>query len=261
MPGPSDTPDPDDPDPDDPGTGDPGTDDPGTDDADVTPAPSTAEGPYERLGVLAHQSVGITPRLRHLELFTLDGLLTVLWHGPPDADRVVLALGGAMGGLLGPADGLFHDLGEQFADDDIATLRISYRRPNDFGRCVHDALAIAAVAARQGARRFVTMGHSFGGAVAVQAGMAIGEFTAGVVTLATQSAGCEDAAGLDGTPLLLFHGDADQILPSFASEVVHQLAGGSGELCILPGADHLLTSAGDELRQRLGSWIPARLEA
>lgn len=190
----------------------------------------------------------------------MQGLLTVLWHGPPDADRAVIAVGGAMGGLLGPADGLYHDLGTGFADAAIATLRVSYRRPNDFATCVHDALAVADIAARQGAERFVTMGHSFGGAVAVQLGMAMGaDYTGGVVTLATQSAGCEDAEGLADIPLLLFHGDRDEILPAFASEVVHELAGGHGELVILPGAGHLLVEAGDVLRDRLRRWIPERL--
>ena len=153
------------------------------------------------------------------------------------------------------------DARARFADEGIATLRVSYRAPNDLGRCVHDALAAADVAARQGARRFVTIGHSFGGAVAVQLGMAMGDFTAGVVTLATQSAGCEDAEGLADTPMLLFHGAQDEILPPFASEVVHQLAGGHGELVVLPGEGHLLSGAGDILRERLGTWVPERLRA
>jgi pimeloyl-ACP methyl ester carboxylesterase len=216
-------------------------------------------GPYERLGVLARQQVEVAGDLRHLELFTMQGLLTVLWHGPVDADRAVIMLGGAMGGLLGPADGLYHDLGQSFAQQGIATFRVSYRTPNDFGRCVHDALAVTDIAARQGARRFVTVGHSFGGAVAVQLGMALGDHVGGVVTLATQSAGCEDADGLAGTPMLLVHGDRDEILPSFASEVVHGLAGGHGELVLVPGAGHLLAEAGTELRERLGTWIPAHL--
>jgi hypothetical protein len=164
-----------------------------------------------------------------------------------------------MGGLLGPASGLYQDLGVDFAERGIATLRVSYRRPNDFETCVHDALAAADLAARRGARRFVTVGHSFGGAVAVQLGMAMGEFTAGVVTLSTQSAGCEDAEGLEGVPLLLFHGEQDSILPPFASQVVHQLAGGDGELVLLPGIDHLLVGAEAVLRERLSSWIPERL--
>ena len=219
-----------------------------------------ATGPYERLGVLARQQVEVADGLRHVELFTMQGLLTVLWHGPVEADRAVVLLGGAMGGLLGPADGLYHDLGVALAQQGIASFRVSYRKPNDFGRCVHDALAVADVAARQGARRFVAVGHSFGGAVAVQLGMALGDHAGGVVTLATQSAGCEDAEGLAATPMLLVHGDRDEILPPFASEVVHGLAGGHGELVIVPGAGHLLAEAGDELRSRLLAWIPAHLD-
>ena len=37
------------------------------------------------------------------------------------------------------------------------------------------------------------MGHSFGGAVAVAVGVGLPEHIAGVVTFATQSAGCEGA--------------------------------------------------------------------
>lgn len=217
------------------------------------------EGPYERLGVLGRQQVEVTDGLRHVELFTMQGLLTVLWHGPVEADRAVVLLGGAMGGLLGPAHGLYHDLGVALADQGIATFRVSYRKPNDFGRCVLDALGVADIAARQGARRFVAVGHSFGGAVAVQLGMALGGHCGGVVTLATQSAGCEDAEGLADTPMLLVHGTSDEILPPFASEVVHSLAGGHGELVLLPGAGHLLAEAADDLRGRLGAWIPAHL--
>ena len=43
----------------------------------------------------------------------MRGLLTVLWHGDPDAEAAVVLGGGAMGGLLGPADGFYHWLGEE----------------------------------------------------------------------------------------------------------------------------------------------------
>ena len=56
-----------------------------------------------------------------------------------------------MGSLLGPAGGIYHDLGERFAADDIATIRVGYRRPNHFPYCVHD-LAAAADLARAGRR-------------------------------------------------------------------------------------------------------------
>ena len=216
------------------------------------------------LRVLAVQSVEITPSLRHLEIFTMSGLVTMLWHGPDDADRVVLMCGGAMGGLLGPADGLFHDLGVTLAHEGIGTIRVGYRRPNDLDACVGDLVAAAMLAEREGAERFVTIGHSFGGAVAVGAAIdpsPVAGAVRGVVTLATQSAGCEDAHLLGDRPFLLFHGDHDEILPPFASEVVHQLAGGKGEFVVLPGAGHIMreNGAGTVLRERLPGWIAAAL--
>jgi pimeloyl-ACP methyl ester carboxylesterase len=212
--------------------------------------------PLQLLQVLAKEEVEIAPGLRHLELYTLGGLLTLLWHGDPTAESVVLMSGGGMGGLLGPSGGLYHDLGTRFAAEGIGTIRVGYRRANDLGRCVHDVAAAADLASRAGARRFVTVGHSFGGAVAIQAGIVLGEHSRGVVTLATQSAGCEDAAALTA-PLLLLHGDRDEILPPDASAVVHALVG-HGDLVILPGTGHLLSEYHDELRARLGAWIPAR---
>jgi dienelactone hydrolase len=213
--------------------------------------------PLELLAAMATEDVEIAPDLHHLEIYTMQGLLTLLWHGDPQAEHVVVMGGGGMGGLLGPAGGLYHDLGEQLAADGIGTIRVGYRTPNDLGRCVLDMAAAADLATRTGATRFVTVGHSFGGAVALQVGIVLGEHCAGVVTLSTQSAGCEDGAAL-GAPLLLLHGDRDEILPPDTSAVVQALVG-HGELVILPGSGHLLTEAHDELRDRLMAWIPARL--
>lgn len=211
--------------------------------------------PIEELGILATQEVAVTPTFRHLEGFTLQGLLTILWHGTGDEDRAVVACGGAMGGLLGPADGLYHEMGEALLDHGIATLRVGYRRPNDLDACTLDLAAAVQLAAGSGVERAVTMGHSFGGAVAVRAACMLPTAVAGVVTFATQSAGCEIVEHLNGRPFLLFHGDRDEILPLWSSQIVAELSG-CGELVVLPGAGHLLTQAGDELRRRVLEWVP-----
>ncbi|MDQ6698271.1 MAG: alpha/beta hydrolase [Actinomycetota bacterium] len=219
----------------------------------------SGNGPLDQLQAIARQEVQLAPGLTHLEVFTMRGLLSVLWHGAHDASSVVVAAGGAMGGLLGPADGLYHDLGESFAEQGIGMMRVGWRRPNDLDLCRLDLLAACDLAARAGAERFVTVGHSFGGAVAIQAAVAMGAWAAGVVTLATQSAGCEAASELGDVPLILFHGDRDELLAPAASEMVRMLAG-TGELVVLPGAGHLLTEAGSVLRERLESWIPEQFE-
>ena len=217
-------------------------------------------GPLDLLEAVARQEVAVTPTYRHLEVFTMRGLLTVLWHGDPDASTAVVVGGGAMGGLLGPADGFYHWLGEELgaAGSGIGVLRVGWRRPNDIDLCTLDLLAAADLAARTGAERFVTGGHSFGGAIAVRAGMAMGEWARGVVTFATQSAGCEEAGGLTA-PLLAYHGDRDEILPPICSEVVGELCGGPANVQICAGAGHLLTEAGDRLRAEVPAWIRERL--
>ncbi len=221
--------------------------------SDAPPA-KARERPLDRLRVIAKQDVLVTPGLRHIEGYTFEGLLTFLWHGDPTHERVVLMCGGAMGGLLGPAEGLYHALGETFAAKGIGTIRVGYRRPNDLDACVLDVAGAADLAHRNGGRRFVVMGHSFGGAVAINAGIALRPMTCGVVTLSTQSAGCEGAGALR-RPLLLLHGDRDELLPVMASQAVQALAG-AGEVVVLPGAGHLLVEAASDLRDRLGRWIP-----
>lgn len=218
-----------------------------------------------RLGIFASNYVEVTPELTHHELYSNEGLLSLLWHhaaaGDAIARHAVLYCGGALGGVLGPAGGLFHQLGVNFAGAAVADgLRVGYRVPNDLDRCVDDVVAAAELAGSVGVERFVVVGHSFGGAVAVGAGVALGDRCAGVVALATQTAGCEGGEELarNAVPVLLIHGDNDAILPHLASQLVHMLTG--GELVILPGVDHRFSGAGEELRRRLLAWIAERFD-
>lgn len=213
--------------------------------------------PLDALGVMAMQSVPIGDDVDHLELYTSRGLVTILWHGASHLEHVIVCVGGAMGGLLGPDGGLYQRLGEALPELGIGVMRVDYRRPNDLEMCTHDTVAAMELAGRHGARRFIPLGHSFGGAVAVQAAAHLDrDSVPGVVTFATQSAGCEVADQLGDRDLLLFHGTDDRILPSQASQMVQFLAE-AGEVVLLPGADHLLAPAGDELFARLVEHLPA----
>jgi predicted alpha/beta hydrolase family esterase len=228
--------------------------------APATPGRGT---PLGELGVIATQDVMITPTLRHVEMYTMRGLLTVLWHEPPTGifatPGALVLCGGAMGGLLGPADGLYQRLGDRWSARGVPVLRVSYRKPNDLDACTLDvAAAVQMAVGAGGAERVVVMGHSFGGAVAVRVGVGLDTFVTGVVTFATQSAGCEIAAGLAGRPFLLFHGDRDEILPIEASEMVTMIAG-CGELVRLAGDGHLLARSAEAIDERLDAWLPPAL--
>jgi predicted alpha/beta hydrolase family esterase len=207
----------------------------------------------------AHVDVATSPTTvyAHREIYTGRGLLTVLSH-QPTGDRVaaaIVACGGALGGVLGPGHALYHHLGERWAGRGVPVLRVGYRQPNELDQCAHDVACAVELARDAGAERVVVMGHSFGGAVAVRVGVGLDPLVTGVVTFATQSAGCEAAAGLRGKPLLLFHGERDEILPVEASEMVRMLAG-AGEVVRLPGDGHLLAKSGDVLWERLEAWLP-----
>ena len=113
---------------------------------------ATPTTPFDALQVIGSQQVALTPALRHIELYTMGGLLTLLWHDPPadhsHAAGMVLC-GGAMGGLLGPAEGMYHQLGVEWAERGVAVVRVSYRRPNDLEACTIDVAATVQLLSRR----------------------------------------------------------------------------------------------------------------
>lgn len=165
-------------------------------------------------------------------------------------------MGGAMGGVLGPARSLFHELAQTLPEQGIGVMRVGYRRPGKLEECLLDVAAAAESAAKVGARRFVFLGHSFGGAVAIQAAVTMADHTAGVATFATQSAGCECAGQLGDAPFVLYHGARDRILGPENSQMVRMIAG-HGDVQVLDGADHLLTEAATEIRAHFLPWLEA----
>jgi hypothetical protein len=220
---------------------------------------SEVPSPLGSLQVLARSSVELAPRLEHTEIYTPQGLLSVFTTRPSGAVRAaIVACGGALGGVLGPGHGLYHRLADDWAEHGVLTSRVGYRVPNDLDRCAHDVACAVEMAVDAGAERVVVMGHSFGGAVAVRVAVVMTEEVAGVVTFATQSAGCEVAGALAGRPLLLFHGDRDELLPPESSQIVQMIAG-SGEVVVLPGDGHLLGRSDQTILERLEAWLPGVL--
>ena len=212
------------------------------------------------LGVLAKADGELSETSRVVEIYTMEGLLQIMWHGDPGATDVVLMCGGAMGGMLGPGRSLYLELGLELAAEGRAAMAIGYRKPGDLTRSLLDTCAAADLALRNGAERFAILGHSFGGAVAIQAASTFAAHTAGVITYATQSAGCEEAARIGDTPLLLLHGERDSILGPENSMMVRTLAG-TGEVRVFPDTDHLLAEAADEIAEITGSWVREKFDA
>ncbi len=177
--------------------------------------------------------------------------------GPAGDGRAVLLVGGADGGFEGPAEALYPTLVEDFAARGIASLRVDFRLhrfPNDVEEGVHDLLAGIEWLEARGARRIVLVGHSFGGAVVIEGGVR-SSTVAGVVTLATQTAGAQRVDLLSPRPILLIHGRDDTRLSPRCSEMLHEAAGESKQLAILDGATHSLRQAREDVRTRVLTWV------
>lgn len=196
---------------------------------------------------------------RELTLDTPGGPVSVRHYAPVRVDRAAIWVGGIGGGWDTPARGLYPALAESLVDEGIASLRVRFRDPTGLSDCVDDVLAGVAFLQADGVRALALVGHSFGGAVVLNAAIATPAARA-VVTLATQSYGVGDVASLaPRCALLVVHGTADEILPAPCSRTVFDAAREPKWLALYPGAGHVLDEAADELRVLVRGWIVDRL--
>ena len=182
----------------------------------------------------------------------IEGMLRPV-EGGTDA---VICVGGALGGLDGPADGIYRDLGGLLDAAGVTVLRLAYRTPSNFEESVLDVLAGCSFLKGIGATSVVLVGHSFGGAVVIKAGQ-LHPMVRAVASLSPQLFGTRQVEEL-GKPLLLVHGMSDSVLDHEASEDVYRRALEPKRLVLYAGAGHSLIQAKDELRALLAEWIPAQ---
>ncbi len=190
-------------------------------------------------------------------LETARGPVHALYHAMPGSSTALLAVGGGDGGFEGPANGLYPDLATLLAARGTATLRLDFRIhqfPNIVEEAVADVQAGIAFLVGEGVRRIALVGHSFGGAVVIDA--AIDEpLVVGVATMATQTAGAQRVGLLAPRPILLVHGLEDIRLLPECSRLLYARAGEPKRLVLLEGATHSLRQAGEEVRQLLSDWL------
>ncbi|MGE3077363.1 MAG: dienelactone hydrolase family protein [Dehalococcoidia bacterium] len=190
-------------------------------------------------------------------LDTTRGQIEGILHPVEGGTSAVICVGGAMGGLDGPADSLYARLPLLLSSAKVTVLRIEYRKPNEFEECVLDALAGCSFMKGIGATDLVLVGHSFGGAVVVKAGE-LHDMVRGVVSMSPQLFGTRQVENLN-RPLLLVHGVSDTILSHEASEDIYRRALEPKRIVLYAEAGHSLIQAKQQIDDLLADWIPARL--
>jgi pimeloyl-ACP methyl ester carboxylesterase len=189
-------------------------------------------------------------------LKTTRGDIEGILHPVEGGTGAVVCVGGAMGGLDGPADKLYGRLPALLAPANVTVLRLTYRTPNNLEECVADVLAGCSFLKGIGGTATVLVGHSFGGAVVIKAGEIWP--VAGVVSMSPQLHGTRQVHDMQ-RPLLLVHGNADSVLSHEASEDIYRRANDPKRIVLFSDTGHSLIQAKDQIEKLLAEWIPARL--
>lgn len=197
-----------------------------------------------------------------LVLRTERGDIACRYHAGGAGAAAVVLIGGTDAGLQGPADWIYPTLAADLGERGIAALRVDFRvkrAPGDVEEAVFDVLAaVAFLAERERCGPIAVVGHSFGGAVAIEAAARQPRIAA-VVGLSNQTAGAGRASLVAPRPLLLVHGLADDRLPPMLSRLIYSWARPPRSLVLLDGARHSLRQRRDDLRALLLAWLTSVL--
>ena len=207
-----------------------------------------------------------------VRLTTSSGYVNCRYYPVDQATQGVIWVGGVGGGWDTPAQGLYPQLAlelhqeamqrglgglphERLHQEAIASLRVRYRYSTQLKEAVLDVLAGISYLLDQGITKIALVGHSFGGAVVIQAA-AKAQAVRTVVTLATQVHGTKPVPQLaTRCSLLLLHGEDDPVLSPECSQRVYNLALEPKHLILYPGANHGLDEVAQEVHRVVREWI------
>ena len=205
------------------------------------------------LEITSVQSHVLENKQEQVVINTTEGKIECILH-LADGDCAVIWVCGALGGTDGPSFGIFRILSEKLVDDGLTSLRLNYRLPGDFDECVLDVLTGVDYLKSRGKNKIVLVGHSFGGAVVIEAGVMSPDVKA-VVGLSSQTYGVKQVAELSPRPLLLIHGERDRNLSVRCSQYIYEWAREPKELVIYKNNGHFLRESHKELQAKLKEWI------
>jgi dienelactone hydrolase len=230
-----------------------------------TPGRSRQRRPFEQPIEMNLRGCRVEPENgsshRGVIIGTDRGDIRCRYHPAPLARRAAVWVGGAIGGFHSPALGLYSRLARELQEHHIASLHVSFRHSTVIEEATMDVLAGIQFLEQEGIGGVALTGHSFGGAAVIQAASRAPRIVHTVVTLATQSYGIDPVATLgDRCPILLIHGEDDELLPVRCSEYAFSKADGPKVLHVLPGGRHALDEVADDVHRLVRDWITQHLD-
>lgn len=190
-----------------------------------------------------------------LKFVTARGRIAGRYYQVENSYSGVIYVGGVGGGFDTPANELYPYLSEKFKREGISSLRIRFRNSRNLEEAVYDVIAGIKFLEKEGISKIALVGHSFGGAVVIQAAE-LSSSVKTVVTLATQSHGAENVSLISSdTSILLIHGAEDNVLPSFSSKRVFDIAHETKKMIILPDNGHCLDESAIDVKDAVYNWI------
>lgn len=191
---------------------------------------------------------------------TSRGVVECRYYRAEGADKGVIMVGGIGGDFDTPAHNLYPRLCEYFKMIGISSLRVRFRYPTDLSESTIDVLVGLEFLKEEKVKAFGLIGHSFGGAVVVQA--AFNERSVQtIVTLSTQSYGIGPISSLpEDTSVLLIHGKGDGTLPASSSVYAYNLAHEPKRIKLYENAGHSLEEISEEVYSEVKSWIKDNLK-
>jgi hypothetical protein len=202
-----------------------------------------------------------TEEPKRIDINSDRGAIRGLFHRSVQGTGAVVMFGGIDGGFDGPADSIYPTLAADLLPLQISSLRLDFRRrgsPGIVEEGVHDVLKAVEFLNMDGLEHIGLVGHSFGGAVAIESAARSPDVDA-VVALSPQTAGAQRVADIAPRPILFIHGEDDRRLPPRLSRFLYGQAGEPKELVILSGARHSLRRRRERLRRLLIEWLTEKL--
>lgn len=188
-------------------------------------------------------------------LLTDRGKIQGRYYAAERARFGAIWVGGVGGGWDTPANGLYPQLCQTLRSSGISSLRLRYRYSTCLEEAVFDTLAGIMFLAQENIPAIALIGHSFGGAVVIQAA-ALSPIVQTVITLASQGYGTAPAAQLaPRCSLLLLHGTADPVLSPRCSQHIYAIAQEPKRLILCPEAKHGLDEVADRVSQVVHDWL------